>query len=217
MENSPFAKLPAEITNAVAELALYHQDSISINDSKYRHASALARTCKQMRADYMEVFYDLNSFTLHTTNGKTCQSRYAHFIKTIGPTNAGAVGSGLVMLTLTFDNIENGLYEGISQDQCTDTHLTMIRADKSVLGEHFISRDHPLKSLELALESTVNATRGPFTDQLDLCQCMLAVARVHSRICYRDFRAALAERTQLRAKNLQEVKSQNDVGRNAES
>lgn len=188
MENSPFAKLPAEITNNIAELALFHKDGVSINDSKFRHASALAQTCKQMRADYTEAFYDLNSFYLHTTDGKSCQSRFTGFARRIGPVNAIAAGKRTVLLSLPVDSLKDDLRDAIWGECCADVYVRVKRADESLLVELQLSYPTLVQSLRTAAQdlTLMVPSASPWEDQLTITDCLLAVLHLSVSIYERD-------------------------------
>jgi hypothetical protein len=102
MENSPLNKLSAELRNTIAEMALHCEGGVTTNgkdNSKFRYASALAHTCKQMREDYGTLFFNINNFTHHAKlDGFTVE--LDKFQQIIGPVNSMAISPVIVSLAV---------------------------------------------------------------------------------------------------------------------
>jgi len=76
MDESPLGRLPPELRLAIYEHALAQDDEIELKLKYYRgkpalragntkvHSLALTATCKQIRQESKDLFYDLNSFEL---------------------------------------------------------------------------------------------------------------------------------------------------------
>ncbi|KAI7327538.1 hypothetical protein KC315_g7053 [Hortaea werneckii] len=73
MENSPFAKLSAELRNQIYHLVLAHSKPIGISSSRNgdkiwsqtarrRKLLALTRACKAIREESIKIFYAINTF-----------------------------------------------------------------------------------------------------------------------------------------------------------
>lgn len=115
MENSPLNKLPAELLNDIAALALRHGRNLDIlrpsaSQTKFdvrrgeelepvKHPAALAQTCKQMHHDYMPVFYSHNIFVV-SCFGNEVASCVKAFLARIGTKNAGDMPGLLIDVPL---------------------------------------------------------------------------------------------------------------------
>jgi hypothetical protein len=101
MDRSPLLALSAELRNTIAEMALYHEHGVVIGDKKDKtpQSSAFTQTCREMRKDYNELYYSINTFKLVTNNhGFVYEiARYAH---AIGFRNVAASGSITVVLPI---------------------------------------------------------------------------------------------------------------------
>lgn len=94
MDNSPLARLPAELRNDIYELALRQEEPVII-DGCDKHAAVIppramgiTQTRKDIRAETAGVFYALNTFTVrHPT------SSFAGFLDSIGQSSTKAMRS----------------------------------------------------------------------------------------------------------------------------
>lgn len=138
MDNSPLNKLPSELLNRIAELALYHQEGVIIANNKKRsvepaalltqnnhtkamiqnmkthaftktaHAAALTQTCKQMRKDHKKLYHSCNNFTLGTVD-RTLEEDTLALEQAIGPELAKLMGPMRVILNV-FELGYHGFY-----------------------------------------------------------------------------------------------------------
>lgn len=74
MENSPLARLPAELRTSIYETALVQEKPISlskrpISKSEIPSFAALLQTCRQIRTEATAVFYSSKSFLIRTGCG----------------------------------------------------------------------------------------------------------------------------------------------------
>ena len=105
MASSPLLDLPAELRVDIYKLVLYQEKAIfatpglicrtKISPPKQRHALALTKTCREMRNECWNLFYELNTFFL--TMGNVCLGgalREGHlddFYTIMGHENAAAM------------------------------------------------------------------------------------------------------------------------------
>jgi hypothetical protein len=187
MDNSPFAKLPAELTNSIAELALYHEDGIFINDKKkkFRYASALAQTCKQMRKDYTEVFYELNTFSLNASNSPAIKKRICTFGNSVGRPNFAAAGLVTLVLTSPLEHFDYPLADlvweistGRRSRLIAGLVVKLLYKDDRCLSEFYISQQSPYKCLETARQNADKAVRDlalPNPNEFDFANAKRAI------------------------------------------
>lgn len=121
MDNSPLKRLPAELLNRIAELALYHEggvkiwhlcttestpEPLSISAKSAGEGAALTFTCKQLRHNYLHssspstpsrflcprFTWEFAPMTATKCELEPFLTRADHFIKAIGPDLAGTMG-----------------------------------------------------------------------------------------------------------------------------
>ena len=69
MDNSPLAKLPAELRNEIARLALEQESPLDLG--LIRRDNGLTQTCKQLRGETRPMFWALNRFELRVGTTKS--------------------------------------------------------------------------------------------------------------------------------------------------
>ncbi|CZT17880.1 uncharacterized protein RCC_03716 [Ramularia collo-cygni] len=97
MENSPLAKLPAELLNDIVEMALTHNEVVLSGSRKMPNAASLLQTCKTMREGYSTMFFSTNDF-IYCPMSTDCLKDISRFEDVIGPSKVEAMGSMVVLM-----------------------------------------------------------------------------------------------------------------------
>lgn len=84
MDNSPLARLPAELRNYIYELVLIETQPIEVNwgYSNLWIAPPLLQTCRQARSEAAPIYYSGSTFTIMHVN---TQTKLEAWLRTIGP------------------------------------------------------------------------------------------------------------------------------------
>lgn len=69
MDNLPLGKLPPELRNEIARLALVNGEW-PIDLRLIRYANGLTQTCQQVRRETRAMFWSMNRFRLHVTSSR---------------------------------------------------------------------------------------------------------------------------------------------------
>lgn len=100
MDDSPLKKVPAEIRNRIAELALFQEievkqqkDStrfIRVGNSAQKHPFALAQACRQLHTETYKMFYSVADFIIHA-DVPTLSYVVEDFLASLKPEVAGEI------------------------------------------------------------------------------------------------------------------------------
>lgn len=105
MDTSPFAKLAPELRNCIYELVLksarpfilsggaYNTHSRKIDYHDQRHPLSLAFVCRQIYAECVLIFYNINKFVLLGQPTFGSNNLFPVFRGAIGKVNSEALGS----------------------------------------------------------------------------------------------------------------------------
>lgn len=129
MENSPFAKLPAELRNNVWELALRADKPVQITgdfhivlppvDCKLAPSQvqemakilALTQTCRQIHSECALLFFHFNTFEFDSTCTTFPGSSFPDFRRKIGKASFSAISSANITTRIRFSHVSKWSFQ----------------------------------------------------------------------------------------------------------
>ena len=137
MDNSPFARFPAELRNHVYELVFELPNIITAKN--FKTGIALTQTCRQMRQEARAIYYNdklLQLDALHFSSGEPRRGDVCNFLDSLGGDIINSLCSIVIVVRSCFLNWRNKV-ETLTQGCDEVIHLRV--AENTATGKRTLS------------------------------------------------------------------------------